>query len=285
MYSQKNVLQVFVSKFNVASAASVLLKNLPDGAIGLFAESTEVSVTSLAAGTAGFVAFNDGGVIKRGATILNGAAVADIAAHVAQVARKEKVTVSAAVAGEYYQVTLTIKDENGMGEEMLQGVCKAVAADTTTTIATALALSLNRSLARRGTSEVTVTSAAADVVIETKPKAYVPGRKKGGFQSFGFAMNYPASEEALSTVVTAGTEGIGEGYKINSLELFAQGNSDSVSRNEFRTGQALELNSLVSKKYKVWAVNTSKDVKTAYAGVPVDSTLICAFQNDGGAIS
>ena len=284
MYSQKNVVQVFVSKYVGTAAAAVALKALKEGSIALFDANTELAVDAVAKGVPGFVAFNDKGVIKRGKTFLSGAAVADIIAPVAVTPRKEVVTVPTAVEGEYYQITLTIIRDNGMGEEMLQGVHVAKAADTSSSIATALALSLNRSLDRRGVHEVTIVAAAATVEITSASKKYVPGRKQGGIQSFRSALNYPEVSADLGDVTETGVTGLGLGWQVHSLELFAQGNSDSVSRNEFRTAQALELNTLIGKTYGMWAVDVSEDVDTASAKVPVSATLICAFQADGGAV-
>ncbi len=292
MYSQKNVLQVFVSKLNAPVAATFALAALEDGAIGLFNATTNVSAATVTAVSGGYFAFNDGGIIKKSATFYQATDVADIEAFAAATAHVETIDVPAAiVVGEYYQISVNVLTNNQNGDEIKKGVTKAITGDTTNTIAQKLADSINNSIARDTNPNIAVSYATGTITITALPYVYSPGRKDGGFANFKSFLTFPEEEAIAGTVTVAGTVGIGMGYRIYSKELFAMGNSDAVSRNEFRTGYPNTQNASVTGEYDVLSTvvadkgssSNGKGANTAYANVPTPVTILTAFDSNGDA--
>ncbi len=291
MFSQKNVLQMFVSdtKADFIAAGSAL-SALTEGDIGLFSAATDTSVAATTVADGGYIATLKKGEVRKSTVFYAVVAIASLKDAVAEVAPVVTLAVPtpSASESEYYQLRVTIHGQDN-GDEIKKGFTKSVAGENSTVVATRLAASLQASLDRDAHADISVSAAAGTLTITGLPLDYVPGKKKGGYPVFSVNLNNPVSKAMAGTIATPGSNGIGEGHYIHNLELFAQGNQDAVSRNEFRTAFPDNLISNPAKTYNVLSISLNSQgavvgnsgANTAYAAVPTPLTIVCAFNSAG----
>jgi len=225
MYSAKNSLKCWVSN---ASNPSVLgtLATLPVGEIGFF-DSTGAAIATT--GTGSFCYRKaDGQVIKSKPVTFGAAWKNSIVAYAAGTLESQTVTISTATVGETYQVRLEIKLPGMQGEYIKHGNHVAVTGDSTTTIATALTLSLNNAMAREGKSYFTITSNAAIITIQNKLLPYVRGKKQGRPVWFKSNLTLPVIYATSVVQSVPPVQPKGYGPYIAEQEFFAQGDSDAL---------------------------------------------------------
>lgn len=283
MYSQKNVLQVFVSPLNAQQAkVGVALADLPLNEIAFFLAATDVS----AASGDGYFAFNDAGVIKKSNPV--SFAGWDVQSYAASTAHTETITVPTLVVGKDYILGVKVLTENFNGDETAKANRVAVTGDTPTTMAAALVAQLVAKIAREGgTQNFTITSSGATITITAKKYPFVLGRRLGGYAKFKSNLFVEDGTSLNGTVTVAGTNGVGEGFYIQTKEFFARKNSDAVSHNEFRTGfPTPDLNSTEAGEYDVQAVSgvwveggLSDNIKA------LPRQILIAFDSNGSAPS
>lgn len=187
-YSAKNSLKVWVSNtaYPTAGGAANTLAQLPAGEIGFYDASTNLLLYN-GTGT-GYYAWRklDGQILKSKVFTQSGTyASAILKAYSVPIMQKQTITVPTATASTFYQIRIEMKLVGMLGEYFKHGNYQTAASgDSTTTIATALALSLNNNLAREHKEYFTITSSGADVIIEQKLLPYVRGKKTGPSCSF-----------------------------------------------------------------------------------------------------
>lgn len=108
-------------------------------------------------------------------------------APVSEVLPKDVVTVGTATAGNLYEIIVKIFNDGSLSLEncvMLVGSYTALAADTATTIATALVASLNAAQTRMGQDYFTISNAAGAITLQSKRLPFVTGKKDGRIIDF-----------------------------------------------------------------------------------------------------
>jgi hypothetical protein len=208
-YSNKNSLKVFVSNATGPSVATTLA-TLPVGEIGFFTAAGAAIATT---GT-GHLCYRraDGQVIMSDQVTFASAWKSSIKAYAAPTMEVQTVTFSTATASTLYQVRLEMKLPGMNGSYIKHGnYVSAASGDTTTTIATALAASLNKALAREDKEYFTITSGAGTVIVTAKSLPYVRGKKSGHPVWFKTSLIYPEALAVNGALTATPSDGIGYG--------------------------------------------------------------------------
>ena len=280
MYSAKNSLKVWVSNSEGPSTAATLAA-LPVGEIGFF---TALGVAIATTGT-GNLCYRkaDGQVLKSKEFTFAAAWKSSINAYAAPTMQKQTVTVPVATASTFFQIRLEMKLVGMLGEYFKHGNYQSAASgDTTTTIATALAASLNANLAREQKSYFTITSSGDGVIIEQKLLPYVRGKKRGRPVAFRAMLSAPETSAVLSALTTAGSDGYGYGPYIAEQEFFAQGDSDGLRFAGYPNSfDDRALVALSAGKYDVLALTNENVQKTANADVRANEQYLLAWNSTG----
>lgn len=274
MYSAKNSLKVFVSPYSTPSS-QLTVEELLVNEIGFYDEQGNLAISGL-----GFFYWRKTGgqVIK--SKLINFAGWSGVQSYAAPTYEVQTITVPTATAGELYQARIECKIPGMQGEYIKHGNHKAISGDTTTTIATALAASLNLALTREGKDYFTITSSTADVIITAKVQPYVKGKKPGRPISFNSSLAHPQDDAVLSVLTTPGSDGIGYGPYIAEKEVLSQGDSDAFRFNDWPN--SFDFNSLESSstgQYDVLAVTEDTAVKTAMDLVTAPQEYLICFDN------
>ena len=232
MYSAQNSLKVFVSPF-LGVTNALTIDALPEGEIGLFNASTGAL---LASGTGIIALRKDGKVLKSKPVTLATSWAANTDSYAAPTLKTSTITIPTATAGEAYQLAVEVKIPGMRGEYFYYGnhVAPATGA-TTTTIATALAASINAQLAREGkTSYLTVTSSGAVITIVSVLQPFALGKFRGKQTDFVARLINPEDDALIETVTVSRNDGTGYGPDILDKEYFAQGDSDHHRLTDWR---------------------------------------------------
>lgn len=279
-YSAKNSLKVWASNASGPSSASTLAL-LPVGEVGFF---TALGVAIATTGTGNFCYRKaDGQILKSKEFTFAAAWKSSIKAYAAPTMQKQTVTVPVATASTFFQIRVEMKLVGMLGEYFKHGNYQSSASgDTTTTIATALAASLNANLAREHKEYFTITSSGADVIIEQKLLPYVLGKKRGRPVAFRAMLSAPEANAVASVLTTAGSDGYGYGPYIAEQEFFAQGYSDELRfggyPNSFDTRA---LTAVASGKYDLLALTNSNVQLTANSDVNAPEQYLLAWNSVG----
>jgi hypothetical protein len=278
MNSQKDVLQVLVSDFKDDTNATTLA-TLPVGEIGFFD-----AANAIAASGAGRFVLNNGGELIESSYVKAFAGWASAKAYAAPTLHKETLTLSGAVvAGTLYLYRVEMDIKGMTGKYIKEAPYKAVAGDTTTTIATALKNAMNAALTREGNTALTVTSSGAVITTEGVLQPYVPGKKLGNAVPFRTSITSPDTDQKLGTVTVVGSRGVGTGNWVHAKEFFAWGNQDAFRYNSWRNNFEPKVLSSASKSYITVVVDEKVYMPTANADVPVNLQIIVALNKDGSA--
>jgi len=285
MYSQKNNLKVFVSSFATPNLLlGTAIKDLPEGQIAFFDDSTDQISDSDGEGF-GYFAINKGGTITRTKSFLfTGFTASPVLAYAAPTAEVKAIAIPApAGPGEYFQVSVVVKAENNNGDIVLYGVAKSITGDTAITMAGKLYTSLNAAIQRNGAGLISVVDdGAGNLTVTGARHPYSEGRKVGKQVMFNLHLTYPQDSGVTATVTASASEGIGQGDFIHLKETLSIGNSDSVSRNEFGTAYPLVPASSPSKTYNMLSVHLNIfDEDNSAAVVPIPQQVILAFDSAG----
>lgn len=232
MNSQKNVLQVLASDFTGPQATQNALADLPAGELAFY-DKTNTRQTS---GAGRFVLNNGGKFIE--SNYLAAFAGWSLKSYAAPILRVETVTIPTPVAGKVYIVQVILDIKGMTGKYIKHGVYKAQSGDTATDVATALALSLNKAIAREGSTAITVTSSVADVIITGVLQDYVEGKKLGFQVPFTTSLSSPeesavagvvSTNYATGTVTLAGASGSIDSITVDSVEVMSGAESFDTS--------------------------------------------------------
>jgi hypothetical protein len=280
MYSQKNVLQVFVSPLNAPQLAlGILLADLAVGEIAFFDVNNDVSIAS----GEGYFAFNDAGVIKKSNQVRD--FDWDVIAYTAPVAHVETLTIPALAIGTEFVLNVKVIAENNNGDETKIASYISKTGDVVADIATNLTAQIAASLAKDGAyAAFTISSSAAVITMTSLPKKFSLGRKLGGYWAFRSSLVKPSEVAVLGTVTIQGTNGIGEGWYVQTKELFARGNSDATSVNHFRTAFPIVLTSTAAGTYNLQGANSiwrEFELANNVEGLP--RQILLAFDAAGAA--
>jgi len=134
------------------------------------------------------------------------------------------ITIPTAVVGQSYEARLLIRDWGNASAEDYITVYGQFTATTTTAadVATGLAASFVKSLAKVTTTKVVVTSSTADLIATGSNADFKLFQFDGKPVDFEFSLVTPSSEAVLATVTAARKDGKGEGHDIAQLEYFSQ---------------------------------------------------------------
>ncbi len=281
MYSTKNTLKVMVSPFTGESAQAALA-DLPVGEIGFYDNAGDI----IAAGGTGSFYFKkaDGTVIKSKEMTFVASPWAGITSYAAPTMEVQTVTVPSAVAGDLYQLRVEMKIPYMQGEYIKHGNHKAITGDTTSTIATALAASINAGLSREEKTYFTIAGSTADVVITQLAQPYVKAKKQGAPIAFKASLPHPQDTAVLSVLTTPGAPGIGYGPIIAEKEMFAQGDHDSYRFNNWPNSfdwSSLEADA--AGEYDVLVISDDGVIKTAMDLVTANQDYLICFNSAGSA--
>jgi hypothetical protein len=284
-YSSKNSLKVFVSNKSEPCSPGTTLKTLAIGEIGFFNEETGALVGSNASGIgAGIFAWRkaNGQVEKSKSFTFTGWA-ATLKAYAAPTMCTQYVDIASVTVGETYQITVEMKIPGMGGNYIKHGNYVAVTGDTTTTVATALALSINNSFARESKSYFTITSSTNRITVVAKLLDYVRGKKQGRPAWFKLSVSLPTAIAVIGTQSVAPSDGIGYGPYICEKEFLAQGDQDNLRFSGYPNSfDDRALVALSTGTYNVVAVTVDDVVKTANADVRALQQYLICF-NDTGA--
>jgi len=243
MNSQQNVLQVLVCGFTGPQATQNALADLPSGEMAFY-DKTNVRQTS---GAGRFVLNNGGKFIE--SNYVASFSGWSAKSYAAPILRVETIQVPTAVAGSVYMIQVILDIKGMTGKYIKHGVYKAQTGDTTSDIATALADSLNKALAREGNTALTVTVDTDTVTITGKLQTYVPGKKLGFQVPFTASLSSPevsaaaavvGTNFATGTVTIAGGSGSIDGITVNSVEIMS--GAESFDTNLATTATAIAAN-------------------------------------------
>ena len=283
MYSTKNSLKVFVSPL-LGQTNLLNVTDLKEGELGFFNKATGALIAD-GIGEGYFALMKDSIVLKSKALTFAGYA-ADLKDYTAPTLRQETIAVPTATTGALYQINVEIKIPGIRGEYFLHGSHVAVSGDSTTTIATALAASLNSQLTREGkTNLLTVSSATATITITSILQNYVQGKLHGRPASFRSRLTYPEDDALLATVAAAASDGIGYGPYIMEKEYLAQGDSDPHRQLDWRNNFDWVGNAVVTGEYDVIVLQEENQQKTANARVDAPMEYIVVFNTLGATPS
>jgi hypothetical protein len=279
-YSNKNSLKVFVSNATGPSVATTLA-TLPVGEIGFFTAAGAAIATT---GT-GHLCYRraDGQVIMSDQVTFASAWKSSIKAYAAPTMEVQTVTFSTATASTLYQVRLEMKLPGMNGSYIKHGnYVSAASGDTTTTIATALAASLNKALAREDKEYFTITSGAGTVIVTAKSLPYVRGKKSGHPVWFKTSLIYPEALAVNGALTATPSDGIGYGPYICEKEFFAQGDSDAFRFREWPNSfDDRALAGVSTGRYDVLPVSINNAKHTANADVYANQDYLLAFNTIG----
>lgn len=279
-YSSKNSLKVGVSNAAGPSVAATLA-TLPTGEIGFF----DAAGAAIATTGTGFLCHrrSDGQVLRSDAITFSSAWKSSIKAYAAPTVEVQTVTFTTATASTLYQVRLEMKLPGMNGSYIKHGnYVSAASGDNTTTIATALALSLNNALAREDKEYFTITSGAGTVIVTAKLLPYIRGKKSGHPVWFKTSLIYPEALAVLGTLTTPPSDGIGYGPYICEKEFFAQGDSDPYRFSSWPNSfDDRALSGVSTGQYDVLAVSINDAKHTANADVYANQDMLIAFNTIG----
>jgi hypothetical protein len=280
MYSAKNSLKCWVSNASGPSMA-VTLATLPVGEIGFFDAIGAVITTT---GTGSFCYKKADGQVIRSKPITYAAAWKNsIVAYAAGTLESQTVTISTATVGETYQVRLEVKLPGMQGEYIKHGNYVAISGDTTTTIATALAASLNAAMAREGKSYFTITTAGNNVItIQNKLLPYVRGKKQGRPVWFKSNLTLPVLYATSVVQTVPPVQPKGYGPYISEQEFFAQGDSDALRFAGYPNSfDDRALTALSTGRYNTLYVTEDTAVGTANGDVRAPQQYLLAWNTIG----
>lgn len=270
MNSQQNVLQVLVSNVN-AGSNSTTVAALPDGELGFFDKANAVAVS----GEGRFVLNSGGTFIESNYIDFAGW---DIKAYAAPVLRVETITIPTITVGKLYMIQIILDIKGMTGKYIKHGAYKAKTGDDATAVATALAGSLNKAIAREGNTAVVVTTSTDTVIITGALQTYIEGKKLGFQVPFTASLSSPEESATASVVSPVGTNGVGTGNYVHAKEYLAWGNQDSFRYNSFRNNFTPKTLSDPALTYGVQAVNDDVYQKTAHADVRTSLQVLLAFE-------
>jgi len=277
-YSAKNNLKVFVSPFT-AQSNQTILSDLQIGEIGFYDRAGAIAASGL-----GRFAWKkaDGTVIR--SKEITFAGWAGIQSYAAPTMEVQTITVPTATAGVLYQVTIETKLPGMQGEYIKHGNHKAITGDTTTTIAAALAASLNANFSREENSYFTITTSTNTVIITAKLQSYKKAKFQGRPLNFKSLLNHPQDDAVLAVLTTAGADGIGYGPYVAEKEMFAQGDSDAYRFNSWPNSfdwDALETSA--AGEYDALIISEDGAIKTAMDLVTANQDYLLFFDSAGSA--
>ena len=288
MYSAKNSLKVWVSNAAAPTAggAANTLAQLPAGEIGFYDASTNLLLYN-GTGT-GYYAFRkpDGQILKSRTLVQSGTYINAnpfLKTYVAPTMQKQTITVPAISASTFYQIRVEMKLVGMLGEYFKHGNYQTAASgDTLANTCQKLAESLIANLAREQKPYFTITYTGTTVVIEQKLLPYVRGKKRGRPVAFRAMLSAPEANATLSTLTTAGSDGIGYGPYIAEQEFFAQGDSDGLRFAGYPNSfDDRALFALATGKYNVIALTDENIQKTANADVRATEQYLLAWNDVG----
>jgi len=273
-YSAKNTLKVFVSPYSTYSTQLTVAELLVNE-IGFYD-----AAGNIAASGAGYFHWrkSDGQVQK--SKLITFAGWSGIKSYAAPTMEVQTITVPSNDIGVLYQVTIETKLPGMQGEYIKHGNHKTITGDTTTSIATALALSLNNNFTREENSYFTITSSSADVIITSKLQTYKKAKFQGRPLNFKAFLNHPQDDAVAGVLTTPGADGVGYGPYIAEQEMFAQGDHDGFRFGGYPNSfdfDALEANA--SGQYDVLHVSEDTAIKTAMDLVTANQDYLICFDN------
>lgn len=288
MYSAKNSLKVLISnKANFCSMGTTL-KTLPVGEIGFFDETGALLGSSVAVlgasgiGTGFFAIRKADGQILKGKTFTSTGWALAKKAYAAPTMETQTVTISTATAGQQYQLRIEMVIPGMQGPYFKHGNYVAVSGDTTSTIATALAASINAALAREDKEYFTITAASNVITIVAKLQNYVRGKKQGRPPVFRSSLVLPEAYAALGVQTVAPSDGIGYGPYICEKEYLAQGDSDPYRFGGYPNSfDDRGLVGLATGKYDVFPFTVDSAVHTNNTDVYAPQQYLIALNTVG----
>jgi len=279
MYSAKNSLKVWVSNASGPSMAATVA-TLPVGEIGFF-DATGAAIATTGTGSFWYRKA-DGQAIKGTEMTYASAWKGFIKAYAAPTMETQTVTISAATVGETYQLRIEMKLPGMQGEYFKHGNYVAVTGDTTTTIATALTLSINNAMAREKKDYFTITSVGAVITIVTKLLPYVRGKKQGRPAWFKSGLTLPVELSVAGVQTVAHNDGIGYAPYVMEQEFFAQGDSDALRFAGYPNSfDDRALVGVQTGKYNLLANTVNNILATANNNVTAPAQYLLAFNTVG----
>lgn len=219
LYGDKQFRKVYIATAaNTAARATPDL--LADGEVQAFRAD---GADEAAAGERFKIFTNIGGVIESSDAIdPANVIVSSTTNYAADVNKVMTITIPTPVVGESFEVRLLVRDwgmTSAWDYVTVYGqftAATAVAAD----VATGLAASLNKSLAKVTTTKVGITTSTADLIATGTNADFKLFQFDGKPVDFEFSLTQPT--QLLATVTTARKDGKGEGYDIKHLEHFSK---------------------------------------------------------------
>ena len=258
MYSQKNRLFTFVSKYNNQYAVlGIDVGNIPVGSIALISTKTDKVIAANPNLDDSYFAWNKGGTIHKTPLIhkFNGL-VGNILPYSAAVNQVTHLPFTEATAREGVQYLVTIKLYGNSSTNTVDTIKSSVtgkASEARADLIKRLKAQLDAVILRKGMSVLTISAGADYLGVSGEIKHFSLGRGAGGIIPFKVELSTPEDLASSGTIIAYPQQGVGEGWFIQAKELLSQGNSDSSSKNSFETSPPLVLAAKQDANYGIFS--------------------------------